>query len=74
MILLCFGLFLAAIIGCLVCGYSLVWALLFGFSLGRLYCSGRHRLLRHNSHYRPACRHYRKKRRHQYKRPLYSAV
>ena len=33
MILLCFGLFLAAIIGCLVCGYSLVWALLFGFSL-----------------------------------------
>lgn len=38
MILLCFGLFLAAVIGCLVCGYSLVWALLFGLVL--FFCLG----------------------------------
>lgn len=38
MILLCFGLFLAAVIGCLACGYSLVWALLFGLVL--FFCLG----------------------------------
>ena len=38
MILLCFGLFLTAVIGCLVCGYGLVWALLFGLAL--FFCLG----------------------------------
>jgi NhaC family Na+:H+ antiporter len=33
MILFCFGLFLASVISCLLCGYSLIWALLFGFAL-----------------------------------------
>ena len=38
MTLLCFALFLAAVISCLITGYSLIWALLFGLVL--FFCLG----------------------------------
>lgn len=38
MTLLCFCLFLAAVIGCLITGYSLIWALLLGLAL--FFCLG----------------------------------